>query len=332
MIERRFRSSCMSTRLVWWSATGAPTPTPALLTSTSRRPKRSRWRATTFWISSSEVRLAGTSSTSWPASRSSCAAPASFSGRRAATVSAWPSSPSMCAIASPMPLEAPVTRAARSAMAAEPTHSGTMATPFAVALAILVLLIGAAFASPGGDEGSVAHRPPRRAAAPAAPAASVATIARRVERIRGLRFRRLPRAVEVSSAQARREGLEHLDRSYPAARRRADEEVLKLLGLLAPSVDLRRVSASVFGDAVAGYYDPRSKRLRIVRGAPTSNRVLEEITLAHELTHALEDQRFGLALDGSSGSDDAALARLALVEGSATAVMYTYAQRHFSAA
>ena len=54
----------MSTRLVWCSATGAPIPTPALLTSTSSRPKRSRWRATTFWISSSEVRLAGTSSTS----------------------------------------------------------------------------------------------------------------------------------------------------------------------------------------------------------------------------------------------------------------------------
>src|SRR3954447_12100974 len=236
----------------------------------------------------------------------------------------------MCAIASPMPLEAPVTRAARSAMAAEPTHSGTMATPFAVALAILALLIGAAFAFPGGDEGSVARRPPRRAAPPAQPAASVATIARRVERIRGLRFRRLPRAVEVSSAQARREGLEDLDRSYPAARRRADEEVLKLLGLLAPSVDLRRVSASVFGDAVAGYYDPRSKRLRIVRGAQTANRVLEETTLAHELTHALEDQRFGLSLGGASGSDDAALARLALVEGSATAVMLTYMQRHFS--
>src|SRR4051812_35179200 len=198
----------------------------------------------------------------------------------------------MCAIASPMPLEAPVTRAARSAMAAEPTHSGTMATPFAVALAILALLIGAAFAFPGGDEGSAAHRPPRRAAPPvqpAAPAASVATIARRVERIRGLRFRRVPRAVEVSSAQARREGLEDLDRSYPAARRRADEEVLKLLGLLAPSVDLRRVSASVFGDAVAGYYDPRSKRPRVLPGAPTTHPVVEEITPPPQPTPAPQD-------------------------------------------
>jgi hypothetical protein len=40
---------------------------------------------------------------------SSAAAASSFSGRRAARVSAWPSSPSIFAMAKPMPLEAPVT-------------------------------------------------------------------------------------------------------------------------------------------------------------------------------------------------------------------------------
>jgi hypothetical protein len=204
-----------------------------------------------------------------------------------------------------------------------------MNTPYAVALVLLVLLLGAGFAFDGGEEESGGK--PRQPAAAAGPAAPVATIAERVERIRGLRFKQRPRAAEVSPAQARREGLEDLDRSYPAAERRADEEVLKLLGLLQPKIDLRTVSASVFGEAVAGYYDPRTKRLRIVRGAQTTNRFLEEITLAHELTHALEDQRFGLDLEDSSGSDDAALARLALIEGSATAVMLTYGERHFSA-
>ena len=38
--------------------------------------------------------------------------------------------------------------------------------------------------------------------------------------------------------------------------------------------------------------------------------------ISHELTHALEDQRFKLDLEDTSGSDDAALANLALVEGS----------------
>ena len=216
-------------------------------------------------------------------------------------------------------------------MAAEPTHSVVMNTPFTVALVLLVLLLGRGLrvrrrGRVGGGKpraGGRRRRPrsPRRSRrSPRGSSGSAACASRR-----------RPRPAEVSPAQAKRDGLEDLDRSYPEAKRHADEEVLKLLGLLEPSVDLRNVSATVFGQGVAGYYDPRTKRLRIVKGAQTTNRFLNEITLAHELTHALEDQRFGLDLEDTSGSDDAALARLALVEGSATAVMLTYGERHFSA-
>jgi hypothetical protein len=163
---------------------------------------------------------------------------------------------------------------------------------------------------------------------PAEKAASVSTIAARVEGLRGIRFRSRPVPQAVSPAQARREGLEDLDRSYPETRRRADEEVLKLLGLIHPDVDLRAISASVFGEGVAGYYDPRSKRLRIVSG--TTPDALSEMVLSHELTHALEDQRFGLAVSEGE-SDDAALARLALVEGTATLVMQEYLLRYIGA-
>ena len=196
-----------------------------------------------------------------------------------------------------------------------------MGTPFTVALVLLAILLGAGFAF---DSEDTASKPK------AAPGLPIATLEARVEAIRQLRFRSLPKPAEVSPAQAQRDGLEDLDRSYPASRRHADEEVLKLLGLLEPGVDLRKVSATVFGQGVAGYYDPRTKRLRVVTGAQTSNRVLNEITLAHELTHALEDQRFKLDLESSS-SDDAGMANLALVEGSATTVMFTYAERYFSA-
>ena len=53
--------------------------------------------------------------------------------------------------------------------------------------------------------------------------------------------------------------------------------MLKLLGLIEPGVDLRSISASVFGEGVAGYYDPRSKRLRIVSG--TTPDALSEMVL-----------------------------------------------------
>src|SRR3954449_3922219 len=199
-----------------------------------------------------------------------------------------------------------------------------MRTPFTVGLVLLAILLVAGFAF-DSDE-----KPAAPKAAKTEPPTPIATIERRVEAIRALRFESLPRPQTVSPAQAKRDGLEDLDRNYPATRRHADEEVLKLLGLLPATTDLRKLSGTIFGQGVAGYYDPRSKHLRIVRGAQTTNRFLYEITLAHELTHALEDQRFKLDLESSS-SDDAGLANLSLVEGSATAVMFTYAEQHFSA-
>ena len=53
------------------------------------------------------------------------------------------------------------------------------------------------------------------------------------------------------------------------------------------------------------------------------------MTLAHELDHALEDQRLKLDADAVAGSDDASLAYTALVEGSATALMYRYVDDRF---
>ena len=49
----------MSRRFVSMSATGLAKPTPALFTSTSRRPKRSRCSEATFWISSSSREVGG---------------------------------------------------------------------------------------------------------------------------------------------------------------------------------------------------------------------------------------------------------------------------------
>jgi len=195
-----------------------------------------------------------------------------------------------------------------------------MRTPFAVMAVIGAALLGLWALT---DDGAA---PP----APEAPPAPVAVIAERVQAIRGLRFDRVPEPASVTPEQARREGLEDLDRTYPSARRRADEEVLKLLALIEPEVSLREVSASTFSEGVAGYYDPRTERLRTVRGPATGSRVLAEMVLSHELDHALEDQRFDLDLAGSGGGDDRALARLALVEGSATALMYRYVEEHFT--
>ena len=51
--------------------------------------------------------------------------------------------------------------------------------------------------------------------------------------------------------------------------------------------------------------------------------------IAHELTHALDDQAVGLDERLTQGSDDASTAYTALVEGVATEVMFRYLARYF---
>jgi hypothetical protein len=154
--------------------------------------------------------------------------------------------------------------------------------------------------------------------------ASVARVARGVERARELEFDRLPRVREVSAAEARRAGLLELDRSVPRRRQRLEERLLKLLGLLPRSATLRELIGTALTGQVAGYYIPRSDTLALVRGTGLEG-ILADVALAHELTHALEDQRFGIEPHGAAGFlRDRAGAEFALIEGTATLVMVDY--------
>jgi hypothetical protein len=175
---------------------------------------------------------------------------------------------------------------------------------------------------------SSAERPTAPRHAPAAlTATEVAQIARRVERIRNLRFERPVKPLFVGRAEAIRLQQQETAREYPRSARAADEESLELLGLLRPGDSLGRAVEAIEREQVLGFYDNRTQRLVVVRDR-RANRPLLEITLAHELVHALEDQRFGLRLNGGP-NDDSSIALSALAEGTATLVMAEYAVRYF---
>src|SRR4051812_14556282 len=198
-----------------------------------------------------------------------------------------------------------------------------ISTPYAV-IVVLGLTLAVVAVALGGESDSPAGG---HSAGAGAVVREVATIARRDEQIRGLRFKHVPRPLLVTPAETRRESLAQLDRDYPAARRRTDEDLLELMGLVPAGTDLRSVEGDVSGGEVAGYYDTKRKRLAVVNGPAADNRVVAEITLSHELTHALEDQRFGVRDLTPSGADDGATAYTALVEGTATTVMDEYTRR-----
>lgn len=108
-------------------------------------------------------------------------------------------------------------------------------------------------------------------------------------------------------------------------------KLLVLLGLLSPDADLYGMLFELYAENIVGYYSRIDKKMYVVSGQETYGPI-EKITLAHEFTHALQDQHFDLeklhALTENNG--DRSLALTALVEGDATLTMALYARKHLT--
>jgi len=185
---------------------------------------------------------------------------------------------------------------------------------------------------------------PSRSAAgepgPAAPAAGSLTreevaaltveIAPIVEEIRGAQFKR-PVPVEIiDDAGARAHFKERLRKYWPEEEMRAEEILYAHLGLLPPESDLAAVVFDVLEEQAGGYYDPDRDTFFVLGDLP---RAAAPIIVAHELTHALDDQAFGIdrLLDAAADDDDRAGALEAVVEGSGTTVMTVFIVRQVKA-
>ncbi len=69
------------------------------------------------------------------------------------------------------------------------------------------------------------------------------------------------------------------------------ELVLKKFGLLPRDFDLEKLLVALLREQVAGYYDPKTKAVNLLDWVPMEE---QEPVMAHELTHALQDQAVGL--------------------------------------
>ena len=80
---------------------------------------------------------------------------------------------------------------------------------------------------------------------------------------------------------------------------RARTGFLRLAGVL-PEEPASDATAQGPAERIGAAYDYRHKRIILVQGAIQTRRELQ-LVLAHELTHALEDQHFALRLTASVG-------------------------------
>src|SRR4051812_13837353 len=177
--------------------------------------------------------------------------------------------------------------------------------------------------------------------APGAEAASlppVSRVAHRVELVRGLRFRYVPKVQLVSAETLSRKLSARDAHPSPGARRAAREAVaaegVAALAGIVRQQDVDQASGGGGGGSagdIGGVYVPRDRKVYLVRESVSKSAKLAEIVLAHELTHALEDQHFHDFATGTRPFADSASALQALLEGSATLTELRYGQRYLHA-
>ena len=96
-----------------------------------------------------------------------------------------------------------------------------------------------------------------------------------------------------------------------------------MFGFVPQDYDLRKSTVDLLTEQAAAFYDYDQKRLFLLAGSSTS---AENLTLSHELSHALADQHFDLGnfMDDTPSNDDENLAHSAVVEGQASWLMMAY--------
>lgn len=119
---------------------------------------------------------------------------------------------------------------------------------------------------------------------------------------------------------------ETLRKKMPEKRLRVEERAYKLLGLIPPYYDYVNGLVALYTDQIGGYYDTDNHYYAMASWIPAA---LQMPIAVHELTHALQDQNFDIdrVLDEKNQPTDLVMARSAMLEGDATAVMLDYTRR-----
>jgi hypothetical protein len=160
-------------------------------------------------------------------------------------------------------------------------------------------------------------------ATPGSTPPAVADVESEVQTVRGLRWRH-PVAVDpVTQAQIAAKLTITFDATYPKTYYARRTLAWRVLGVIPPGADLRAALLRFQTGQVIGYYDPDTGELVYVGSSDPSFE--ERFTLAHELTHAMDDQHFDLRrLDPLANhcQDERFQAALGAVEGSAQYFAY----------
>ncbi len=197
-------------------------------------------------------------------------------------------------------------------------------------LVVTILLVSVVSSTAGGAPSSTDKTPSTR---------DFTEIQREVETLRGIKFKRTVPVFKVSARELRAISDRGLDKDYPGVKLRGYEELLAGLDMIRPTTSLKSAYATLSVAEIAGLYDSDAKEMCIPSFSSgttnTAKRAAEkkleavssdndDIVMAHEFTHALEDQYWPLddPKDTDTGpSTDRGTAHDFVAEGSATREM-----------
>ncbi|MBP2251735.1 hypothetical protein J2754_002067 [Halarchaeum solikamskense] len=146
----------------------------------------------------------------------------------------------------------------------------------------------------------------------------------RVERLRGHDFE-TPVPVNVMSRDAYRANRSNAPTNATYAR--WNQQVWEAALIVGDETNLSSATSSYYSNSVQGFYSPSDDAIEII--VPSGKRAyIDRATLAHELTHALQDQTYDLGAAKYGGeTQDAQLATSGLIEGEARYVQRQYTRR-----
>ncbi|HEV2067060.1 MAG TPA: hypothetical protein VGR08_09485 [Thermomicrobiales bacterium] len=154
-------------------------------------------------------------------------------------------------------------------------------------------------------------------------------INQQMEEIRELELLQPINVSTKTRSELQDETRQDLETDYPILDRQNDQRVLEAFGLIDEDQEIGEVYVELLGEQIAGYYDPETDEMVVVSddAAGSELSASNEVTYAHEVVHALQDQHFDLESYSDQrieGSDDESLAITSLIEGDATAAQIQY--------
>jgi hypothetical protein len=158
--------------------------------------------------------------------------------------------------------------------------------------------------------------------------ATTAELLAQVGKLRGLAVKQPVKSGVKSRAEIEQTVVRAFDESTTPEELATAAKAMTAFGLLPKDFRYREFMVRLLTEQVAGFYEPKTKEFFI---ADWNSIEVQKPVMAHELTHALQDQHFDLTRfeKWPDGDGDREMAIHALIEGDATALMLEYTVKPF---